>query len=197
MVDKITKLDAARRQLLAAIHLHWYCNEPIAVYSLASNVWEICDTLTKLASITSTVDRISADQNITHLDVKKLINAPRNFIKHADRDPGAEIDDITHLDCDAVVMTACLDYMSISRRSPAITGLYVFWFAAINPQLLAGFCSKPAKHYFPGLNKADRNTQIQVARDEAKKPLSPELLDSYLNEMSDAWRWKSFRDAHG
>ncbi|MGO7366358.1 hypothetical protein [Rhizobium leguminosarum] len=43
----IAKLDAARRQLLAAIHLHWFFIEPIAVYQLATNASEICDAILK------------------------------------------------------------------------------------------------------------------------------------------------------
>ncbi|WP_208247794.1 hypothetical protein WGT02_28390 (plasmid) [Rhizobium sp. T1470] len=43
----ITKIDAARRQLLTAIHLHWFFVEPIAVDQLAANASEICDSILK------------------------------------------------------------------------------------------------------------------------------------------------------
>lgn len=195
-MDEITKLDAARRQLLAAIHMHWYCNEPIAVYSLATNVWEICDALSKRAKATTIADHIGDVHGLSFAEIKKLINAPRNFIKHADRDPDGSIADITHLDCDAIVMTACLDYMAASGRSPAIVGLFVIWYCAINPDRVGGLCREATPLYFPNIHGADRKDQVQAARVEALKPLPSEVLNNWRNELSDIWRWKPLREGH-
>lgn len=193
-MDEITKLDAARRQLLAAIHIHWYCNEPIAVYSLASNVWEICDTLSKRANRPTIADHIGEAHGMSFVDVKKLINAPRNFIKHADHDPDGKIADISHLDCDAVVMTACLDYMAASKRSPTIFGLFVFWYCSIYPDKVGGFFSDAAALYFPHLQAMERRDQVKAARHQVAQPLLSEVLNDARNEMTDNWRWINLRE---
>ncbi|SOZ17206.1 hypothetical protein CBM2598_U10266 [Cupriavidus taiwanensis] len=41
----VTKLDAARRQLVTAIRLFFKGDDPVSILTLAANAWEIIDTL--------------------------------------------------------------------------------------------------------------------------------------------------------
>lgn len=193
---QISKLDAARRQLLAAIHLNWFLTEPIATYQLAANAAEICDSL--LASM----DRFRMKEHIRQVtgwnekDVAALINTPRNFTKHANRDPHAVMDDISHEDCDAVIVTACMDYGIASGRSPLPVGVFLAWHSAIYPSETDGLFVGVAKQLFPDLQKETRETQVRAARKYLAGPADGWLLNDARNEMTDAWRWSDLRK-HG
>lgn len=193
-MEQISKLDAARRQLLAAIHLHWYFTEPLAVYSLASNTWEICDTLLKHMDKVRLLREISEVHGSTDREIRKLINEPRNFLKHADRDPDGTMQDLDAADCDAIVETACIDYMMASGRSPSILGLYLAWYSAINPEKTGGFFRGGADTFFPGLAERPRAEQIRAARKLAIQPLPSPVLNDPKNELTDNWRWASLRE---
>ena len=84
----LAKQDVARSQLLAALNLFFDDGDPVSVYTLASNAWEIIDSLcvsNEIESISNeTRGNISIDKDLK----KDYINGPyRNFFKHADRDP--------------------------------------------------------------------------------------------------------------
>lgn len=189
---QISKLDAARRQLLAAIHIHWYMDEPIAVYSLAANVWEICDALLARQNKIRILEEITSSQGIMPRAVRDLINAPRNFVKHADRDPDTAIDDFSHSDCDAILLTACLDYMFANGRSPYGAGVFVTWYSAIYPEKTEHFFRAEAEAIFPGLASDSRERQVQAARDFLQRP--PQVvLNDVRNELTDNYRWSNLK----
>ncbi|WP_240786951.1 hypothetical protein [Ramlibacter rhizophilus] len=94
MTTPLTKFDVASRQLATAIRLFFDGADPISVFSLAANAWEVIDVLCTRARVTS-----ASTQTRGHLtagkDLKRdYINSPfRNFFKHADRDPDAVLED--------------------------------------------------------------------------------------------------------
>lgn len=190
---EITKLDAARRQILAALHLHWYANEPIAVYTLAANSWEVCNSLLKRD------DKIRILQEITDVygtppkEIINLINAPRNFVKHADRNPDAVFPDIKEENCDAVLLTACLDYMFANGRSPYIMGVFLSWYSAIYSDKTGSFMQETAELLFPELAFMDREQQKMAARSVLVQPTPPLIFNDNRNELSDNYRWVKFR----
>lgn len=189
----ITKLDAARRQLLAAIHLHWYFQEPIAVYSLASNAAEVCDTLLKKSNSLRLRQEIAAVHGCTEREIAALFNRPRNFIKHADRDADDISPEIDDDDCDAIIQTACIDYMMAAGRSPYIFGLFVTWYSAVYPTKTGAFFREAADQIFPGLATMDRREQILSARKAASASTPSDALHHRSNELTDNWRWVELR----
>ncbi|KAB2716965.1 hypothetical protein [Brucella intermedia] len=193
---QISKLDAARRQLLAAIHIHWYMDEPIAVYSLAANVWEICDALLARQNKIRILAEITSSQGIMPRAVRDLINAPRNFVKHADRDPDTVIDDLSHSDCDAILLTACLDYMFANGRSPYCAGVFVAWYSAIYPEKTELFFRSEAEAIFAGLAAESRERQVQAARDFLSRPPKV-VLNDVRNELTDNYRWSNLKQIFG
>lgn len=193
----LNKLDAARRQLLAAIHLQWFLLEPIATYHLAANAAEICDELLKRRSSVRLRQQIRDAHGLSEREVTDMINFPRNFTKHADRDPEAEIYDILPEDADAMVMTACIDYCIASGRSPHSVGIFVAWYAAINPEKTGDFGKAAADVLFPNLVACPRSHQVAAARSVVGRPLSSPILNDKRNELTDNWRWISLRETGG
>lgn len=191
----ISKLDTARRQLLAAIHLHWFLLEPIATYQLAANAAEVCDGILIAMGRVRIKERIQDVQGWSPKTISALVNAPRNFAKHADRDPFDLMEDLSPEDCDAIILTACIDYSIASGRSPIIVGVFVAWFASIYPGKTGDFFALEAQSIFPDLRMATRDEQIRAARSYLSKPVDSSLLHDRRNEMTDGWRWNDLRKA--
>jgi len=193
----LNKVDAARRQLLAAIHMQWFLLEPIATYHLAANAAEICDELLKKRNSVRLREQIREVHGLSEREVNDMINFPRNFTKHADRDPEAEIYDILPEDADAMVMTACIDYCIVSGRSPHSVGIFVAWYAAINPEKTGHFGRAAADALFPDLAQRQRPQQVKAARSIVRRTLSSPIIHDRRNELTDNWRWNSLRELGG
>jgi len=190
---EITKLDAARRQLLAAIHLNWFLMEPLAAYQLAANAHEICDAILRHRGRKSMREHIAEVHGWSTKEIAVLFNEPRNFMKHADRDPDALMEDIDPVDCDAAILTGCLDYAIACGRTPMVFGVFIAWYAAINPTKTGDFFEGGAQTIFPDLEKATREQQVRAAREYSMRRLDGRLLNDLNNEMTDSWRWHELR----
>ncbi|MFC0246519.1 hypothetical protein [Falsochrobactrum ovis] len=192
-LEVISKLDAARRQLLAALHIHWYLNEPIAVYTLAANSWEVCNSLLKKDEKIRILQQITEAYGAPPKEIIDLINAPRNFVKHADRDPDAVFPDIKEEDCDAVLLTACLDYMFANGRSPYIMGIFLSWYSAIYQKKVGVFMEETAQLLFPELAFLNREQQKKAARKVLSNPTPPLIFHDHRTELTDNHRWVHFK----
>lgn len=190
---EITKLDAARRQLLTAIHIQWYMAEPIAAYQLAANAAEICDTLLKRMGHIRMRERIMEVHSMTEAEAVKVVNDPRNFTKHANTDPDGKMEDISPENADALVLSACMDYAIVSRRTPNLIGVYIGWYAAANPGKMGDFYQQVADALFPSISELPRSMQLEAAREVAARPQFHALLNHHKNELTDNWRWSYFR----
>jgi hypothetical protein len=93
---RISKLDAARRQLRTAITLWFTDGDPVAVHALAIAAYEILHTVSKKRDPNRRDLLFDSDwiKDEHRRDWINLIKKNANFFKHADRDP----DDITELD---------------------------------------------------------------------------------------------------
>ncbi|ANH76572.1 hypothetical protein ACS15_4790 [Ralstonia insidiosa] len=79
----VSKIDAARRQLITAIRLFFDGGDPVSVYSLASNTWEVTDVLCTSVGVESFSKRARENLPVGHT-LKYYINEPcRNFFKQA------------------------------------------------------------------------------------------------------------------
>jgi hypothetical protein len=189
----VNKLDAARRQLLAAIHLHWYFDEPIAVYTLAGNAWQLSHDLLKKADRIRIVEEMARSHGRPQKEFWDLINRPRNFFKHADNDPEATAPDVHFSDCDAMIESACVDYMVAAGRSPIVVGIFVAWYSAVYPEKTGDFMRYAGDELFGDLSDLDRAEHLRRARVVAAKPVSSEVLHNIRNEMTDNYRWAGLR----
>ncbi|KQR77548.1 hypothetical protein [Rhizobium sp. Leaf341] len=189
----ISKLDAARRQLLAAIHIQWFLNEPLAAYQLASNASEICDQLLKRTGKIRMRKKFVEVHGSTEKQINDTSNRPRNFAKHANSDPDALLDDITDLDAETIILVACLDYSVLAGKSPIPVGLFITWFAAVYPEKTGWFFKKEADDWFPHLSTMERAEQIAASRAAVRKPPESAVLNSRRTELTDNSRWVELR----
>lgn len=89
----VSKLDAARRQLETAITLFFHFGDPISIHALAAAACEVLGDLADSYQIKYELTFETAIKTYVkpehHARLIEKHRAPKNFFKHADRDPGA------------------------------------------------------------------------------------------------------------
>ncbi|SOE86964.1 hypothetical protein SAMN05446935_7499 [Burkholderia sp. YR290] len=170
---RVTKIDAARRQLITAIRLFFDHGDPVSVYSLASNAWEVIDVLCTSAGVDSfskqARENLPAGQTLKH-----YINQPcRNFFKHADHDPNPDSSvELREANVSAIVFLAVEDYMRLRQGGPVEAQVFQLWFIAVFPgkvsedDPVAQSKLDSAKLAFPGIDTLAASDQIEMGRRE-------------------------------
>jgi len=118
---KISKLEAAKRQLDAAIRM-WFKNEDmLAIHTVSRAAFRVLFDITKEGDVKKALD--------TH--IKKVgaarFNEETNFLKHADQDPGAAIDENFHVFTEAGIGMAIGLYKHHDQKlSPEMVSFLVW-----------------------------------------------------------------------
>ena len=134
MAEMLTKLDAARRQLVTAIRLHFADRDAVSVYTLATNAQEILSTLCDKAGVRSLRSNIGRPAGMIDAEVQsKLINPARNFFKHADRDPDGQWPNFEEADCDHILLMPCFDIKELEGKAPMEAQVFLTWYGALHP----------------------------------------------------------------
>lgn len=145
----ITKLDAARRQLLTAIELWFADGDPVSIHTLARASHEIIHRLFRLKGETGllfdSTTLIAPEHREAFL---KFIKDSANFFKHAkiERNPVASIDFNTDLNALFMSMSIVgLDRIGEPRGDEE--SAFMFWLALHRPAL---FTEDLLKENVPG-----------------------------------------------
>jgi hypothetical protein len=135
-MTSISKLDAARRNLAAAVRLFFERGDPIAIHTLAAAAQGVIRDVARARGLAHT--SILHDYPDIPPDARKqwakVLNAPRNFFKHADADPDGtlEFDESAN---EALLLDACLILNEIRDRPLSEANVYLGWFTTANPKL--------------------------------------------------------------
>jgi hypothetical protein len=168
MTEKISKIEAAQRQLVTAIELFLREGDPVSIFSLATNAWEIIDTLCTKEGVDS-ISNETREHITTGSDLKEdLINSPyRNFFKHADRDPDAELEGFSDAENDHIIFLAVEDYIRLNKKSPVEFQVYQLWYLSINTDKVAhealADVLAATEVMFPSINEQEREHQKSMA----------------------------------
>src|SRR5579862_3315887 len=94
-LPSITKLEAARRQIDFAIKHHFADDDAFAIHAVISSAFLM---LRELAEVRGGVQAHQAFKDIVRPGCEKefwgLMNRASNFLKHADRDSDAKLEDV-------------------------------------------------------------------------------------------------------
>lgn len=129
MTEQLTKRSVAKRQLVTAINLFFANGDPVSIFSLAANAWEVIDELCTLENVGS-----ASNETRSHLAAGKdlkydYVNSPfRNFFKHADRDPQGVLDGFSDEHCDGLIFLATEDYIRLNHASPVELQVFQLWY---------------------------------------------------------------------
>jgi hypothetical protein len=160
---RISKIEAARRQIDVAIRMLFAQEDAIAIHSLSMAAFRILRDL-------SASDDDNYMNQVTKGLIKEgrerefwsLLQKPANFLKHADRDPHSILDDFDEEANDAVLFLASVYYQSIGELlTPEMTTL-IEWFLALHPD----FLKDDADLSFRGLIYQASRTLTDMSRKE-------------------------------
>lgn len=135
MSIKISKLDAARRQLDAAIELWFRDGDPVAIHTLASAAYEIAQDLNlkhgnKHLTLAGWTEKFVVPGH--EQEVIKLVKKPMLFFKHANRDPHGILEFQPEVNDPLFVM--CMGCMSALGEQPSDTQrALTFWHCIHKP----------------------------------------------------------------
>lgn len=186
----LTKIDVARRQLVTAINLLFNGDDPVSVYSLATNAWEVIDVLCERQGIDSisaqTREHLSQGANLK-LD---YINSPyRNFFKHADRDPDGILQSFDESNVDSVIFLAVEDYLRLLKKSPVEFQVFQLWYLATNVEKVTSDALTEIvdsiESAFPCIRELPRRDRLAMGRkilEKARK--DKELLEDSRTEST-------------
>lgn len=135
--QRVTKLDAARRQLRTAVHLYFANGDDVSIHTLTAAGRQILLDIIKSrgekapfqefheTALTPEGQRIFA----------KAIAAAENFFKHADRDTASEFD-FNPETTGFLLMEAGAAYQQVTGRVLRELWVFTIWFSIKYPNIL-------------------------------------------------------------
>lgn len=190
MQQQITKVDAARRQLVTAIRLFFDNGDPVSIFTLAANSWEVIDTLCDRKGINS-ISNQTRENVPDNKDLKyDYINSPyRNFFKHADRDPEVQLGNFDQTKCDDIIFLGVEDYIRLCGKSPIEFQVFQLWYLSVKVEKVAGDALEKiletSESIFPNISNISREEQIALGSNALDNAASDiELLKDPRTEVS-------------
>ncbi|RTL73323.1 MAG: hypothetical protein EKK41_00150 [Hyphomicrobiales bacterium] len=166
MPETITKIEAARRQLVTAIRLFFEDADSVSVYALAHAAWEVLDALCTHRDKTRFREEMTRATGLSEAEIKKIANYGRNFFKHADRKPDDALENFSDDLNDHVLMAACFDYGELADSKPMEMQVFQIWYFAAHPDKALrpemDQIIDAGQRLFSNLSNADRKSRKQA-----------------------------------
>jgi hypothetical protein len=92
---KVSKLDAAKRQLETAIRLYFFDGDPVSIHTLTAAAYNVLRDITKRKGAEPVIFKGQVFDYVKpehHEMFRAKISEAENFFKHADRDHEATVD---------------------------------------------------------------------------------------------------------
>jgi hypothetical protein len=135
-MERITKVDAAARQIRTAIVLHFDRADPVSIHTLSSAAWKILVDLAKQRNAQTLLTDESYIRPERRSEWRHAIREAQNFFKHADRDPESILefrDEPTTL----FLLDAILLLVQLSGELSIEGNVFLIWFYAKYPDVLS------------------------------------------------------------
>lgn len=153
----ISKLDAAKRQLEMAVRLFMSNSEPVSIHTLVGAAHQVLEDICIQKGHTNIRQDVLNNVKEEYKEMfKKSLNKPRNFFKHADKDPEGIIeftDKATMLE----MWDACRMYRTLTGEMPPLLLIYTAWFHVNNPRIL--ILTEEQKVLFESMIKDAKNPE--------------------------------------
>ena len=147
---KVSKLDAAKRQLETAVRLYFNDADPIAIHTLAGASHTILSDLNKKYGGAPMIVSDFLIKDEKKKEIRTVINKAKNHFKHADTDPEATVDFNPEVN-EFFLFDACEKYQEITSEKVPHFIIFRIWFASEHPNI----CS------FPDISKNRINTVMK------------------------------------
>lgn len=151
---KISKLDAAKRQLETTIRLYFSTGDPVSIHTLTAAAYNV---LRDINLHRGGEPPLIKEQMLDWIrdgyqdQVRAKINEAENFFKHADRDHESTLD-FNPEQSDLMILDACSMYYRLTGEWPPLFKAYQTWFVINHQDMFT----------FPD----DQQRQIAMGKDE-------------------------------
>lgn len=187
----VTKLEAARRQLVTAIQLFFDSADSVSVFTLAHAAKEVLDRLCHHQGKTTWEEHIVAATQLAPEKVRELANYGKNFFKHADRpnerQPDAVLEDFSDARNDGILFCAVRDYAELEPTKPVEIAMFELWYLTAHPPKKPAWdpVRKAAELWFGALANVPRNEQKARGRAALERVRhEPELMNHPFTDRS-------------
>lgn len=134
--DKVTKLDAARRQLEAAAELHFREGDTVSIHTLVAAGHQLLIDLAGKTGQQGLLQRTFATlPEGLRRELTKHFRHPQNFFKHAERDSGDEIE-FSPRQTEVMLVDAMGLYFQLTGDQPRLLRAFELWFLVHRPEFL-------------------------------------------------------------
>jgi hypothetical protein len=167
-------IDAAEANLIAAVRLHLTGANIVPVLVLANSAREIVATLGEKIGLDTAHKEISTKLGKSVPEIIAPISKAAGFLKHADREPTAEIE-LKESEVEIALYLACLDLAVVTGGLPIEGQVYEGWFLAKGVKRVSELPMKMQTtlrnliKYFPGIRSADAATQKKLGLEALKR----------------------------
>lgn len=166
MVDHITvtKLDAARRQLAAAIDLIFSDGDIVAAHTLVGAASNIISDLAKQRVPDRSWDKkAQIDSELSARDYFTIMRKAQNFFKHAKDDPDGVLD-FDPSDTDSIAFWAVMNIGELGHDLSMLESVFQLWYiAGYSPVLDDGSdVNRSALEVFGDLRQDTRRARLTV-----------------------------------
>ena len=127
-MPKLSKIEAARRQLDCAIRLYFDNEDLLAVHSLSRAAFRLLYDLQPANNLREAVTLL------IHQFGWDSFNKLTNFLKHADRDPDAEVDEASEADIQIGIAAAATLYRHMAKQSTPEMEAFQVWMKVMDEQ---------------------------------------------------------------
>jgi hypothetical protein len=135
---RLSKLDAARRQLDGAIELWFREADPIVVHAVISGAYQISQDLNAKKGNKEATLAGWAELHIKPGHAKEalqIMRKPRNFVKHADRDPDGILE-FDHRATPYEILLTLHGLRALDGQTSDLQTAFVFWICVNKPNLV-------------------------------------------------------------
>lgn len=133
---QITKLDASRTQIDAAIDLYFGEGDSLSAYTLTMASLDVLRNLATAKGYKTAVDELMGIiVPEKQKEFQELIRKPQLFAKHADQDPDAILE-FRPRSYEILLFIACVLYAELASDSTPSMELYFIWQLIEHPQFI-------------------------------------------------------------
>jgi hypothetical protein len=135
---KISKIDAAKRQLETAIRLWFFSGEPVSIHTLTAAAHQVLHDLARRKGNATILRGLPGVKPAfaKRLRKMKLISGYQNFFKHADTDPLALLD-FNPKATEVFILDAVVTYESLTQEVTPILNTFKSWIFLQEPQFMS------------------------------------------------------------
>lgn len=132
---KVSKTDAAKRQLETAVRLWFFSGDPVSIHTLAAAGHQILHDVGRKRGVATILRELPGVRPDKKRELRKIVSRYENFFKHADQDPDALLDfnpEATEL----YLLDAILAYEVLTQEVTPILATFKAWIFINNPQYM-------------------------------------------------------------